>query len=69
MWERISQPQIKINGIILDEAHCLVQWGDTFRPAYRRLGMVRPSLLKSKYLEERKRRGSDSATAKGPLTK
>ena len=48
VWERISQPQIKINGIILDEAHCLVQWGDTFRPAYRRLGMVRPSLLKSK---------------------
>lgn len=48
VWERISQPQIKINGIILDEAHCLVQWGDTFRPAYRRLGMVRPALLKLK---------------------
>ncbi|MFB2977753.1 RecQ family ATP-dependent DNA helicase [Microseira sp. BLCC-F43] len=48
VWERISQPQIKINGIILDEAHCLVQWGDTFRPAYRRLGTVRSALLKSK---------------------
>lgn len=48
VWERISQPQIKINGLILDEAHCLVQWGDTFRPAYRRLGVVRPALLKSK---------------------
>lgn len=48
VWETISQPHIEINGLILDEAHCLVQWGDTFRPAYRRLGTVRPSLLKSK---------------------
>lgn len=48
VWERISQPQIIINSLILDEAHCLVQWGDTFRPAYRRLGAVRPALLKLK---------------------
>ncbi|MDJ0737447.1 MAG: ATP-dependent DNA helicase RecQ [Nostocaceae cyanobacterium] len=48
VWERLSQPELIINGIILDEAHCLVQWGDTFRPAYRRLGAVRPALLKSK---------------------
>ncbi|HEY9734795.1 MAG TPA: helicase-related protein, partial [Trichocoleus sp.] len=45
VWERISQPQIRLNGLILDEAHTLVQWGDTFRPAYRRLGAVRPALL------------------------
>jgi ATP-dependent DNA helicase RecQ len=48
VWERLCQPELKINGLILDEAHCLVQWGDTFRPAYRRLGAVRPALLKSK---------------------
>ncbi|MEA5575314.1 ATP-dependent DNA helicase RecQ [Anabaena sp. UHCC 0451] len=48
VWERLSHPQLQINCIILDEAHCLVQWGDTFRPAYRRLGAVRPALLKSK---------------------
>ncbi len=48
VWERLCQPQLAINGLILDEAHCLVQWGDTFRPAYRRLGAVRPALLKSK---------------------
>lgn len=48
VWERLCQPQLKINGLILDEAHCLVQWGDTFRPAYRRLGAVRPALLKYK---------------------
>ncbi|HLO49495.1 MAG TPA: ATP-dependent DNA helicase RecQ [Kamptonema sp.] len=48
VWEIITQPQIQINGLILDEAHCLVQWGETFRPAYQRLGAVRPALLKSK---------------------
>jgi ATP-dependent DNA helicase RecQ len=48
VWERLCHPQLRINGLILDEAHCLVQWGDTFRPAYRRLGAVRPALLKSK---------------------
>src|SRR4028119_2488459 len=48
VWERLCHPRLKINGLILDEAHCLVQWGETFRPAYRRLGAVRPALLKSK---------------------
>ncbi|MEG4055653.1 MULTISPECIES: RecQ family ATP-dependent DNA helicase [unclassified Microcoleus] len=48
VWEILSQPQLQINGLILDEAHCLVQWGDTFRPAYRRLGTVRSALLKAK---------------------
>ncbi|MEK0186446.1 MAG: ATP-dependent DNA helicase RecQ, partial [Oscillatoriales cyanobacterium] len=48
VWEIISQPHIQINGLILDEAHCLVQWGETFRPAYRRLGTVRSALLQTK---------------------
>jgi ATP-dependent DNA helicase RecQ len=48
VWQIISQPHIQINGLILDEAHCLVQWGDTFRPAYRRLGTVRSALLETK---------------------
>ncbi len=48
VWEILIQPQLKVNGLILDEAHCLVQWGDTFRPAYRRLGAVRPALLHHK---------------------
>jgi ATP-dependent DNA helicase RecQ len=48
VWNLLIQPEIAINGLILDEAHCLVQWGDTFRPAYRRLGTVRDALLKSK---------------------
>lgn len=48
VWQKLCNPQLQINGLILDEAHCLVQWGDTFRPVYRRLGTVREALLKSK---------------------
>jgi len=48
VWEKIAEPAVEINAIILDEAHCLVQWGETFRPAYRRLGVVRKALLKEK---------------------
>ncbi len=48
LWETIQQPQVKLNGLILDEAHCLVQWGETFRPAYRRLGTVRQALLEKR---------------------
>ena len=47
VWERLCQPDILLNGLIIDEAHCLVQWGD-FRPAYRRLGTVRPALQAAK---------------------
>ncbi|MFB6276460.1 MAG: ATP-dependent DNA helicase RecQ [Halothece sp.] len=48
IWERLITPELVINGLILDEAHCLVQWGETFRPAYRRLGAARSTLLESK---------------------
>ena len=48
VWEALCAPQLKINALVLDEAHCLTQWGDTFRPTYRRLGAVRESLLKCK---------------------
>lgn len=48
VWKRLCHPDLKINGLIVDEAHCLVQWGETFRPAYRRLGAVRPALLAQK---------------------
>ncbi len=48
VWQRLCDPCLQINGIILDEAHCLAQWGETFRPAYYRLGAVRSTLLQHK---------------------
>lgn len=48
VWNILKQPHIRLTGLILDEAHCLVQWGETFRPAYRRLGAVRSALLAQK---------------------
>ena len=48
VWSILTQPEVKITGIIIDEVHCLTQWGTTFRPAYRRLGAVRRSLLQHK---------------------
>ncbi|MEM1367578.1 MAG: RecQ family ATP-dependent DNA helicase [Cyanobacteria bacterium P01_H01_bin.15] len=44
VWAALNDPGIRINGFILDEAHCLAQWGETFRPVYERLGAVRPAL-------------------------
>ncbi|MEB3159946.1 MAG: ATP-dependent DNA helicase RecQ [Synechocystis sp.] len=44
LWTILRDPALKIQGLMLDEAHCLVQWGDSFRPAYRRLGAFRTGL-------------------------
>ncbi|MDJ0590766.1 MAG: RecQ family ATP-dependent DNA helicase [Pleurocapsa sp. MO_226.B13] len=63
VWEIISQPEIKIAGIVLDEVHCLTQWGTTFRPAYRRLGAVRRSLLAVKPPETKIAIAAFTATA------
>lgn len=48
IWEKLCDRQLIITGLMLDEAHCLVQWGDSFRPSYRRLGAVRKALMQQK---------------------
>lgn len=63
VWERLEQPSVQINGLILDEAHCLVQWGETFRPAYRRLGAVRPALMANRNPDRRFPIAAFTATA------
>lgn len=69
VWDRLIQPGLKVNGLILDEAHCLVQWGDTFRPAYRRLGAVRPALLANKPQGTKIAIAAFTATADTPAQK
>ena len=46
--ERLQQPlvqeriqQMKVNLIAVDEAHCISQWGNDFRPAYRNIKLLR----------------------------
>lgn len=67
VWEVLTRPEVDIRGIILDEAHCLVQWGDSFRPAYERLGAVRGALQKTKRAGTRIPIAAFTATA-DPLT-
>ncbi len=48
VWTRLCDPELKIDRLIVDEAHCLVHWGETFRPTYRRLGAIRAALIQFK---------------------
>ena len=46
VWQKLLQPEITIDSLVIDEAHCIWQWGTTFRPSYTRLGSVRKTLQK-----------------------
>ncbi len=46
IWPRLQDPNLLINGLMIDEAHTLVHWGESFRPDFRRLGTVREALGK-----------------------
>ncbi|QFZ91408.2 RecQ family ATP-dependent DNA helicase [Synechococcus elongatus] len=46
LWVRLTEPTTAIAALILDEAHCLLQWGESFRPTYLRLGAIRPALIR-----------------------
>ncbi|XP_070551389.1 ATP-dependent DNA helicase Q1-like [Ptychodera flava] len=52
-WQSVlCQPsyQDSIYCIVIDEAHCVVQWGNEFRPDYARIGELRSVLQKSSIL-------------------
>nr|WP_238717947.1 RecQ family ATP-dependent DNA helicase [Petrachloros mirabilis] len=42
IWPHLCRSPVR--ALVIDEAHCLVQWGDSFRPVYRRLGAARLAL-------------------------
>jgi superfamily II DNA helicase RecQ len=39
----LSSPKFHkiLHAINIDEAHCISQWGDSFRPSYDRIGLLR----------------------------
>lgn len=42
--------QIGINLVAIDECHCVSQWGNDFRPAYRKLGKLRLGLKSTPFM-------------------
>lgn len=63
VWQRLSHPDLPIGLMVLDEAHCLAQWGETFRPTYFRLGAVRDALSSVKSQTFRMNIAAFTATA------
>ena len=47
IWQELLKPELVISSLVVDEAHCIWQWGTTFRPSYTRLGTVRKTLQKA----------------------
>ena len=42
--------QIGISLVAIDECHCVSQWGNDFRPAYRKLGNLRQYLKSTPFI-------------------
>jgi ATP-dependent DNA helicase RecQ len=39
-----AMQRIEIDLFVVDEAHCIVQWGKSFRPDYLKIGRIRTQL-------------------------
>ncbi|MDX2250315.1 MAG: ATP-dependent DNA helicase RecQ [Bacteroidia bacterium] len=43
---RLRLPKMKINFLVVDEAHCISQWGYDFRPSYLEISHIRQAIPK-----------------------
>jgi ATP-dependent DNA helicase RecQ len=41
---RLTVARTRVSLLAIDEAHCITEWGNEFRPVYRRLGVFRSAL-------------------------
>ena len=44
LTERLNNARTTISLLAIDEAHCITEWGNEFRPLYRRIGVYRSRL-------------------------
>lgn len=44
LTRRLVAARTRVSLLAIDEAHCITEWGNEFRPVYRRLGMFRALL-------------------------
>jgi len=44
LTRRLVAAGTRVSLLAIDEAHCITEWGNEFRPAYRRLGVFRAAL-------------------------
>lgn len=48
--KELRKPHWHITHVVVDEAHCIVQWGDEFRPKFKELAVLRSLFPEAKFM-------------------